>query len=114
MGIFDSFIKKDNSSSKTDYTDKVEDYSVHSSTNNPNMPPKIQPQSFEDVYKLLGQLRLGNTVIVDCTKLKQTSAIRIIDILSGATYCLNGSWQSIAPEIFMFVPNNAFNKFNLS
>ena len=110
MGIFDSFIKQDNSQNhKSNRKNDYMDYSAQASANSNNMPANVQPTSFEDVYRLLDELRLGKPIIVDCSKLKQTTAIRVIDILSGATYCLNGGWKAVAPEIFMFAPNNAFS-----
>ncbi len=111
MSIFDTFIKRDDSpnSKQSRKNTSYSDFSAQSSSNVSNMPSNVQPTSFEDVYKLLDELRLGKPVIVDCSKLKQSTAIRVIDILSGATYCLNGGWKALAPELFMFAPNNAFN-----
>lgn len=114
MGLFDSWITQDDTPSKRTSKKEVNygnDFSNHQSNPsnmNNNMPQRVQPTSFEDIYKLLDELKLGKAVIVDCTKLKQTTAIRVIDILSGATYSLNGNWSAIAPEIFMFAPVNAF------
>ncbi len=110
MSIFDTFIKRDDSTNnkQSRKNTSYSDFSAQSSSNSNNMPSNVQPTSFEDVYKLLDELRLGKAVIVDCSKLKQSTAIRVIDILSGATYCLNGGWKALAPELFMFAPNNAF------
>lgn len=90
-------------------TDSGMDYTPQASANPGAMPITVQPTSFEDVYNLLNELKLGRPVIVDCSKLKQATAIRVIDILSGATYCLNGGWKAVATEIFLFAPGNAFS-----
>ena len=64
------------------------------------------PKSFADLYPIIDALRLGRPVIVYCTELKEATAVRVLDILAGATYALKGSWQPIVNEVFLFTPAN--------
>ena len=72
------------------------------------LPTPVKPQSFDDVYALLKKLKLGQAIAVDCSELKETTAIRVLDILSGAAYALNGTWRTYGSEIFLFALDNAF------
>ena len=70
-------------------------------------PDTFRPNSFEDLYDMIDVLRTNRSIIVDCTMLKEGTAVRVLDILSGATYALNGDWKPISNEIFMFTPNGS-------
>ncbi len=106
MSLFDIITKSDSSSSRRPLQKEQQSFGFNQATNN-NAPDTFKPESFSDLYALLDLLKVGKTVIVDCSLLKETSAIRVLDILSGATYVLNGAWRTIASEVFMFVPNGS-------
>ncbi len=106
MAFFDFFTKTDSSSSRKTIQSHEQSFGFSQAMNN-NAPDTFKPTSFSDLYALLDLLKVGKTVIVDCSLLKETSAIRVLDILSGATYVLNGAWKTIASEVFMFVPNGS-------
>ena len=67
----------------------------------------FKPNSFEDLYDLIDVLKTNRSIIVDCSMLKESTGVRVLDILSGATYALNGDWKPISQEIFMFTPNGS-------
>ena len=78
------------------------------SPNSGALPEPVKPRDFNDIYALLESLKLGRTVAVDGSELKESTAIRVLDILSGAIYTLNGSWSTYGNEVFFFVPNPPF------
>ena len=116
MGLFDAFIKQDDSPSKARkskderYFDgsNMEAQSASVGPATETLPTPVKPKSFNDVYTLLNQLKLGQAVAVDCSELKETTAIRVLDILSGATYALNGEWRTYGSEVFLFALKGTF------
>lgn len=65
----------------------------------------FKPSSFADVEKIINCLKSGKTAIVHLTELKQNTSIRILDLLSGAVYALNGGVYEMQSNIFMFSPS---------
>ena len=109
MGFFDFFTSEvDGSKPKTPQKQKPK-ASTYSEVSKPQKDSQatFKPNSFKDLYTLIDVLKKGKPVIVDCSDLKEATAIRVLDILSGATFALDGNWKTIAPEIFMFVPHGA-------
>lgn len=66
----------------------------------------VEPSSFEDSTKLVDSLKARKPVIINLGALETTLANKIFDFLSGATYALGGNAQRIAPNIFVFAPEN--------
>ena len=62
------------------------------------------PTSYKDVEKIIDALRSNKTAIVHLTELKTETAIRILDMLSGAIYALGGGVYEMEKNIFMFSP----------
>lgn len=63
------------------------------------------PTSFNDVEKIIDTMRAGNNAIVQLGNLKQTTEVRVLDMLSGAVYALGGGLYEIQKNTFMFSPN---------
>lgn len=108
MGVFDNFIKpeserkpkRDSTSFSGSFTSPQD---IGDGMNVPGMPRTFYPKSFEDLYLIIDELRLGKAVIVHLTDLKESTAVRVLDILTGATYALKGRWNMVVNEVFMFV-----------
>ena len=62
------------------------------------------PTSYSDVETIIKSLKNGKTVIVHLTDLKTETAIRIVDMLSGAVFALDGGVYEMEKNIFMFSP----------
>lgn len=65
----------------------------------------FKPSSYSDVETMIDSLKDGKTVVVHLTELKPETAIRIIDMLSGAVYALSGGVYEMEKNIFMFSPS---------
>lgn len=106
MGVFDSFIKPESERKSKKESSRVYDaFSPEQSAgmqNVPGMPSIFRPRCFEDLYSVIDELKLGKSVIVHLTELKETTAIRVLDILTGAAYALNGTWKMLVSEVFIF------------
>ena len=63
------------------------------------------PTSFSDVEKVIDKLREGKNAIVHLNNLKKDTAVRVLDLLSGAIYALGGGIYEMEKEVFMFSPS---------
>lgn len=113
MGLFDFFGRepktKNNSRESAEKTvDRLfnENNNFNSFEKPTNAPVTVfKPTSFEDVEHIINCLRNGKTAVVHLTDLKNETAIRILDLLSGAVYALNGGVYEMEANIFMFSPS---------
>ena len=105
MGVFDSFIKPESERKPKKDLNKPFNMSEMPKSTVAGTFDRYYPRSFADLYPIIDALRLGRSVIVYCTELKEATAVRVLDILAGATYALQGSWQPIVNEVFVFTPN---------
>lgn len=104
MGIFDLFgnenkIKKEKVESRFSLVEKEKKEESKG-------PVSIfSPTSYDDVGKIIDALKSNKTAIVHLTELKAETAIRVIDMLSGAIYALGGGVYEMEKNIFMFSPS---------
>ena len=115
MALFDLFLKQNDRSTDRVNTRKEDERVFDPKSNAPQgasfgpsamgFPTPVKPTSFRDVYDLLDELKVGHAVAVDCSDLKETTAIRVLDILSGAIYALGGGIYEMEKEVFMFSPS---------
>ena len=64
----------------------------------------FDPKSYDDVQKMIDALKEGKNAVVHLEKLKKETAMRILDMLSGAIYALGGGVYEMEENIFMFSP----------
>lgn len=62
------------------------------------------PTSYEEVEKIIDTLKNKKNAVVHLTNLKTETALRILDMLSGAIYALGGGVYEMEKNIFMFSP----------
>lgn len=65
-----------------------------------------QPISTEDTKHIIDNLKRRKPVIVNMEELDAKCAQRILDLMCGAVYALDGRYHRIAERIFAIVPNN--------
>ena len=105
MGVFDLFgkeprIKRDDRT-KIDFNDKLS-----ARATDKNGPVSVfSPTSFADVESIIDALRAGKNAVVHLTALKTETAVRVLDMLSGAIYALGGGVYEMGKNVFMFSPN---------
>ena len=104
MGLFNFFTTSYEEKQKKVDPNKE---SAFKTTQLPKGDPKFTPTCFDDLKSFINYMKIGRTIIVDCSQLKEITALRVLDILSGAAYALSGDWTVISPEVFMFVPNGS-------
>ncbi|MBE7086829.1 MAG: cell division protein SepF [Clostridiales bacterium] len=103
MGVFDLFGREPRV--KTDSK-----LSVNTALNNDkegfSSPVAVfAPTSYEDVAVIIDAIKKGKNAVVHLTELKTDTAIRVLDMLSGAIYALDGGVYEMQKNIFMFSPS---------
>ncbi len=113
MGLFDFFSTEkddDNKSERTRRKLRQPEPAVFvneqkNETNKQELPMQIRkPRSFEDVEEIIDRFKQKMTVIVYVNELNNATALRVIDILSGAIYALGGGMAELERDMYIFTP----------
>ncbi len=111
MGIFDLFGKEPEV--KRSRTENMFPSTPAPSNNyNANPAPQakngpivvIAPKSYDDVSKIIDTVKEGKTPVVHLTELKSETALRILDMLSGAVYALGAGIYEMEKNVFLISP----------
>ena len=109
MGLFDLFGKEPREmKERTAYlTEKEAERAVpFESQDKKDAPVSVfVPTSFSDVETIIDRLKEGKNAVVHLTRLKKETAVRVLDLLSGAIYALGGGIYEMEKEVFMFSPS---------
>lgn len=103
MGIFDLFGKNEKveseRSSRLVFDERL------SPREDRNAPVSVfSPQSYQEVETIIDAIKAGKNTMVHLNELKNETAIRVLDILSGAIYALGGGVYEMGNNVFMFSP----------
>ena len=63
------------------------------------------PKSFADIEEIIDLLTVNKQVVVNLKDVKEQTAQRVLDILSGAVYALKGAIHEIEKHIFVITPD---------
>ncbi len=106
MGFFDFITKsskndvKKKNSAQADGRGQIRenDYSGSGSIN------RYRPKSFDDVAAIIDRLLGGEPVIVDVSDVSPRTAQRVIDLMSGAIYAIDGNMGELTKDVYVFTP----------
>ncbi len=105
MGIFEFMTSgkksKPDGKKRTAASERKIDYSNSGSIN------RYYPRSFDDVAKIIDALLVGEPVVVDASDLEENTAQRVIDLMSGAIYAIDGNMCEIEKEVYVFTPKGS-------
>ncbi len=104
MGLFDLFGRD----SKTKNSRGRIDFEVPATADERSKRGPVSvfsPTSYDDVQNIIDTIKSGKTAIVHFKTLKPETAIRVLDMLSGAIYALDGGVYEMEKNIFMFSPS---------
>jgi cell division inhibitor SepF len=65
----------------------------------------IEPRSFEEMPQVIDALRSRKSVILNMTLIRQEEAQRSVDFVAGGTYAIDGHYERIGDNIFLFTPS---------
>jgi cell division inhibitor SepF len=66
----------------------------------------VKPETSEESHQICDYLISGKCVIMNLEGMTDTESQRLVDIISGCLYALNGSISKISGYVFMCAPNN--------
>ncbi|MBQ8725901.1 MAG: cell division protein SepF [Clostridia bacterium] len=104
MGFFD-FITGRKSEEKKTEEEKVVAYQKPTVTAPTSTIDIFKPKSFDDVAKIIDNLLDGRPAIVHLSDVKDSTAQRVVDLLSGAIYAINGNLCELQKDVYIFTPS---------
>ena len=100
MGMFDIFGRNN-----PEANERNERNVLNVTEENNKQPLAIfKPTSYNDIAKIIDALKEGKSTVVHLNELKQETALRVLDIVSGAVYALNGGVYEMEKNVYMFSP----------
>ena len=108
MSILDSFFGREPKAKIQNSTRENDSFAFAENLNSNTKQAPVSvfvPKSFSDVEKIIDDLRSGKNSIVHLNDVKSETAIRILDLLSGAVYALRGDVYEMDKNVFMFSPS---------
>lgn len=92
---------------KKEMKKNTQDNKVVSMVRKPDMDMVIfRPVSCEDASTMIDSLKARRPVIANFETIDHDKAQRILDIISGAQYALNGVVEKVSKNIYVFAPDN--------
>lgn len=105
MGLFDLFGK--GPKTKDERSERLFVSERRNSTVYPEQKGPVLvcvPKRYDDVSKIIDALKEGKTPVVHLTDLKNETALRVLDMLSGAVYALGGGIYEMEKNVFLLSP----------
>jgi cell division inhibitor SepF len=65
----------------------------------------IEPRAFEEMPQVIDALLQQKSVILNMILIRQEEAQRAVDFVAGGTYAMDGHYERIGDNIFLFTPN---------
>jgi len=118
MGIDDLDYEEEEENDEEPVSDELEEYAINTQTrkrNNKivnihtagNMKLAIhEPLNYEDAPKIIDDLKMRKTVVVNLEQLDSVVKRQIFDFINGGIYSLEGSIQKVTTDIFVIAPAN--------
>jgi cell division inhibitor SepF len=66
----------------------------------------IEPRAFEEMPLVIDALRQQKSVILNMALVRQEEAQRALDFAAGGTYAIDGHYERIGDNIFLFTPSS--------
>ena len=66
----------------------------------------VRPNGFGDAPEIAANLRAKKAVVLNLEEVEPILARRVVDFLSGCTYCLDGSVKKVSSSTYVFCPHN--------
>lgn len=65
----------------------------------------IEPETFDDMPKVIDALRDRKSVVLNLEKMDPEKAQRSVDFVAGGTYAMDGHYERVGDNIFLFTPS---------
>ena len=118
MGFFDLFTKKTegmpsrNSFSNENFkTENGLNQSFYPQASAQPLPMQVRrPHSFEDIEEIIDLVKQKKSVILHTNEISPSTLNRVLDILSGAVYALDGGISELEKGIYVISPSGVDNR----
>ena len=107
MGLFDFFSKNQKENTPSSRRIDFGKFTANSSNDVPSQKGPVtvyHPKSFKDVESIITSLKDGKQTIVYLNELAEKTAYRVLDMLCGAIFALDGGVYELENNIFIFTP----------
>lgn len=64
----------------------------------------IKPETFEDAMSIVTELRKGEILILNTSKMEMKTAQRLLDFVAGASYAMGGDIQEVMEAVYAVSP----------
>ena len=107
MGLFDLFGRNNRTKEEQPNTQRNLTFAEPEQSEGSKRGPVsvFCPTSYDDVQLIIDSIKQGKSAIVHFKELTTETAIRVLDMLSGAIYALDGGVYEMEKNIFMFSPD---------
>ena len=109
MGIF-NFFKKNSETDSDALTFDPNARVVGDSPAQNGALSVYKPKGYGDVEKMIDELKMGKQVLFHTTELKTSTAVRVLDLLSGAIYALGGGIVELQKGMYILNPKGIETK----
>ena len=107
MGLFDFFQKQDKEGEETTRRSSFKNFYQNETTDTPTQKGPVTvfyPKSFKDVETIITTLKNNGQVLLHLNELEVKTAYRVLDMVCGAVFALNGGIYEIENNVFMLTP----------
>ena len=103
MGVFDLFGREPKTKNER-IESQPQGLGISFQNSNKGPVSIFSPTAYSDVETIISAITAGKTAIVHLTELKTETAVRVLDMLCGAIYALDGGVYEMQKNVFMFSP----------
>ena len=64
-----------------------------------------KPESIKDIERIIDNIKERQSVLADLSGIREETAQRMLDFLSGAIYAVDGTMQYIKDNMYIFIPS---------
>lgn len=64
----------------------------------------VRPERFEDAMDIVNELRRGQIVVINTSRMELRTAQRLLDFVSGASFSLDGEIQEVQEAVYVVTP----------
>lgn len=107
MSLFDFFGRNQSQSTERNNRISFDNFTTGERTETKQNGPLtvFRPKSFKDVESIIETVKNGRQAIVYLNELSVNTGYRVLDMLSGAVYALNGAIYELENNVFIINPD---------
>ncbi len=105
MSFFKFMTEKENNKKQKQTESVQSERSAKPKPINKSTIAEFSPKSYDEVAEIIDLLVEGKPAIVRLDGVSERTAQRVVDLLSGAIYAINGNLCELDRDLYIFTPN---------